>query len=134
MTKAGATFWLDVQRGTPPEIETYFPGDRDDLATAYPEPEPGTVVELGDEGAELVEELRALKDVHKRNAERIEATENALKAAIGEREIATVDGDPVITWKAVTSRRVDLSRLKAEAPDVAERFTAPTTSRRFLVR
>ena len=36
-------------------------------------------------------------------------------------------------WKAVTSSRVDTKALKAAAPELVERFTKTTTTRRFVV-
>ena len=42
-------------------------------------------------------------------------------------------GEYKITWKAVTSSRVDTKALKAAAPELVERFTKTTTTRRFVV-
>lgn len=38
-----------------------------------------------------------------------------------------------ITWKPVTSSRLDSKALKAEAPELWNRYSKQTTSRRFLV-
>lgn len=38
-----------------------------------------------------------------------------------------------ITWKEVTSSRLDSKALKAAAPTIWEQFTKTTTSRRFVV-
>ena len=42
-------------------------------------------------------------------------------------------GEYRITWKQVTSSRLDTVALKKSLPDVAERFTKQTTTRRFCV-
>jgi len=42
-------------------------------------------------------------------------------------------GEYKITWKPVKSSRLDTMALKEALPDVAERFTKTTTSRRFCV-
>lgn len=42
-------------------------------------------------------------------------------------------GEYKITWKNVTSARIDTSALKKALPDVAERFTKETIVRRFSV-
>ena len=42
-------------------------------------------------------------------------------------------GEYKITWKHVTSARLDGKALKAALPEVAERFTRSTTTRRFSV-
>ena len=38
-----------------------------------------------------------------------------------------------VTWKPVTSSRLDAAALRKALPDVAERFTRTTTTRRFTV-
>ena len=42
-------------------------------------------------------------------------------------------GEYKITWKAVTASRLDSKALKAALPEVVERFTKTTTTRRFCV-
>ena len=42
-------------------------------------------------------------------------------------------GEYKITWKPVTTARLDAAALKKALPDVAERFTRETTVRRFCV-
>ena len=61
-----------------------------------------------------------------------EAIKDALKAAMGDSESIQA-GEYKITWKAVTSSRIDTTALKKAMPDVAERFTKETTTRRFCV-
>lgn len=39
-----------------------------------------------------------------------------------------------VSWKAVTSSRLDTTALKKALPDVAERFTRTSTVRRFTVQ
>jgi predicted phage-related endonuclease len=38
-----------------------------------------------------------------------------------------------VTYKTVTSSRIDTTALKKALPDVAERFSKTTTTRRFTV-
>ena len=38
-----------------------------------------------------------------------------------------------VTWKTVTTNRIDTTALKKALPDVAERFTKTATSKRFTV-
>ena len=42
-------------------------------------------------------------------------------------------GEYRVTWKAVTSQRIDTAALKKALPEIAERFTKSTTVRRFLI-
>ena len=38
-----------------------------------------------------------------------------------------------VTYKTVTTKRVDTTALKKNMPDVAERFTKATTAKRFTI-
>lgn len=74
-------------------------------------------------------QLQALIDEAQAEAE---ALKDAIKAAMGDRE-AIQAGEYKITWKVVTASRVDTVALRKALPDVAERFTHTTTTRRFCV-
>ena len=61
-----------------------------------------------------------------------DAIRDAIKAAMGDAEELRA-GEYKITWKRVTSTRLDSKALKAALPEVAERFTKTTTARRFCI-
>ena len=61
-----------------------------------------------------------------------EAIKDTIKAAMGDAEELRA-GEYKITWKAVTSSRLDSKALRAAAPELVERFTRITTTRRFCV-
>ena len=56
-----------------------------------------------------------------------------------DRAMTAIDADTLagadykITWKTVTSSRFDSTAFKKAMPELAERFTKPSTSRRFTV-
>ena len=77
-------------------------------------------------------ELRQLQVLIEEAQAEAEAIKDALKAAMGDSESIQA-GEYKITWKAVTSSRIDTTALKKALPDVAERFTKETTTRRFCV-
>ena len=78
------------------------------------------------------QELRQLQALIEEAQAEAEAITDALKAAMGDSESIQA-GEYKITWKAVTSSRIDTTALKKALPDVAERFTRETTTRRFCV-
>lgn len=61
-----------------------------------------------------------------------DAIRDAIKAHMGAAEELRA-GEYRITWKPVTSSRLDTTALRNALPDVAERFARITTSRRFCV-
>lgn len=77
-------------------------------------------------------ELRQLQALIEEAQTEAEAIKDAIKAAMGDSE-AIVAGEYRITWKPVTSTRLDTAALKKALPDVAARFTKETTVRRFCV-
>ena len=77
-------------------------------------------------------ELRQLQALIEEAQAEAEAIKDAIKAAMGDSESIQA-GEYKITWKAVTSSRIDTTALKKALPDVAERFTKETTSRRCCV-
>lgn len=79
--------------------------------------------------ARELRQLQALIDEAQAEAETIK---DALKAAMGDQDSVQA-GEYKITWKAVTSARIDTTALRKALPDVAERFTKETTTRRFSV-
>ena len=78
------------------------------------------------------QELQELKRMKEELEAEIEAAQDEIKAAMGDQETVTA-GAYKITWKAVTSSRLDTKALKAALPDVVARFTITSTARRFCV-
>ena len=76
-------------------------------------------------------QLQALIDEATAEAEAIKDTIKSSMTAQGTDELRA--GEYKVTWKAVTSSRLDSKALKAALPDVVERFTKTTTSSRFCV-
>ena len=79
-----------------------------------------------------VRELRQLQALIEEAQAEAEAIKDALKAAMGDSESIQA-GEYKITWKAVTSSRIDTTALRKALPDVAERCTRETTTRRVCV-
>lgn len=77
-------------------------------------------------------ELRQLQALIEEAQAEAEAIKDAIKAVMGDSDSIQA-GEYRITWKAVTSSRIDTTALKKAMPDVAERFTRETTTRRFCV-
>ena len=77
-------------------------------------------------------ELRQLQALIDEAQAEAEAIKDAIKAAMGTQE-ALQAGEYKITWKPVTTTRIDAAAIKKALPDVAARFTKETTVRRFSV-
>lgn len=86
---------------------------------------------------ELDRQLRELRQL-RRMAEELQAqitqAEDAVKAELTARDTDQIITDQYkVTWKPVTSTRLDAKALKAELPDIYARYARESVSKRFLV-
>lgn len=83
---------------------------------------------------EKVKELRELRRMQEELAAEIEAIQDELKAHMDTHGMDTLLGfDWKVTWKPVTSNRLDSTALKKELPDIDARFMKLSTVRRFVL-
>lgn len=81
-----------------------------------------------------VQELRELQRMADELAAEMEAAKDALKAHMRAQGVEELTGaDYKVTWKAVSSSRLDGKALKSAMPEVAAAFTKQTVTRRFCV-
>ena len=79
---------------------------------------------------DLAELRRMVDDI---NAE-IEALQDAIKAHMEEAETDTLSaGQYKVTWKPVTSTRIDTTALRKDLPEVWQEYGKTTTTRRFNI-
>ncbi len=79
-----------------------------------------------------IRELRELQALIEEAQAEAETIKDELKAHMGEAEEIRA-GEYKLTYKTVTSTRLDTKALTAALPEVAQRFSKTTTTRRFCV-
>ena len=79
-----------------------------------------------------IKELRQLQALIEEAQAEVETIKDALKAHMGEAEEIRA-GEYKVTWKTITSSRLDTAGLKKAAPELVAAFTKVTKSRRFCV-
>ena len=79
-----------------------------------------------------VHELMELKRMKEELDSEIVQIEDEIKAVMGNEEMLAA-GAYKVSWKSVTSSRLDSTALKKALPEIAERFMKSTTTRRFCV-
>ena len=81
-----------------------------------------------------VKELRELRRMAEELNAEIEALQDSIKTEMTARSTDEISGtDWRISWKSVTSSRLDSSALKKAMPEIAAQFTKTTPSRRFVL-
>lgn len=79
-----------------------------------------------------VKELRELQSLIEEAQQEAESIKDDLKALMGDTTELRA-GEYKITYKPVSSSRIDTAALKTALPEIAERFTKTVTARRFCV-
>lgn len=83
---------------------------------------------------ETVKTIRELKRMREELEAEISAHEDIIKAEMNRTENYTIIGDDYkITWNEVSSTRLDTAALKKALPEVAEKFSKTSTTRRFNI-
>ena len=79
-----------------------------------------------------VKELLELKRMREELDAEITAAEDEIKQAMGDDD-TLLTGPFKVTWKTITSSRLDSTALKKALPEIAARFMKQTTTRRFSI-
>lgn len=80
-----------------------------------------------------IQELMELRRMSEEIQSEIDALQDDVKNFMGSEE-TMVAGAFRVSYKTVTSSRLDSTALKRELPEVAARYTRQTTTRRFTVQ
>ena len=81
-----------------------------------------------------VEELKELKAMAEELSAEMTALEDAIKAEMAARDAEELQaGLFKVRYKTVESRRLDGKSLKAEMPELYERFSKAVVTRRFVI-
>lgn len=79
-----------------------------------------------------IRELRQLQSLIDEAQTEAESIKDAIKAHMGDSEELRA-GEYKVTWKPVKSARIDAVALRVALPEVVDRFTRETTTRRFCI-
>jgi predicted phage-related endonuclease len=85
-----------------------------------------------DEIARTVRELQEFRRMQDDLEKLIEGAQDKIKAHMGDTE-ELIAGPFKVTWKPVSSARFNTAAFKIAAPEMYDRFTKSTTTRRFCV-
>lgn len=123
---AEARFWDWVKTGAQPEVDG-SQATRDTLTKRF-EPD-GSTIDLPEEFDALFTKRAELKAEADELAEQIKTLEARIMATLGDAEIGMIAGEKAVTWKPQSRTTVDTKALKAEMPEVAEKFSKTSTTR-----
>jgi len=120
-------FWRQVCSGDCPPIDGSASSTAA-LGVRYPGI-PETSVELPDDLVEPLAHRAVLFEQKKATEAQIAQIDNLVRQALGDAESGTIDGTPVVSWRAQARTTVDAKALAAEEPEIFERFARRSSSR-----
>lgn len=86
---------------------------------------------------ELTQKIHQIKELQRMSEEltaELEALKDEVKQTMTEQNTDTLVIDCYkVTWKPVTSNRIDTTAIKRELPEIAERYTKTTETKRFTI-
>ena len=81
---------------------------------------------------EVMKNLAEYMRIAEETAAIIDSLKDTIKKYMEENQLETLTGNEhKATYKTVTSSRIDTAALKRNAPDIAERYTKTTETKRF---
>src|SRR5699024_7707932 len=126
-------FWNEhVLKETPPEIDGSKSAS-ELLNKMYPEDNGDTIMLQSDDAEMLIEAIESIKSDVKDKQKLQKEYENKLKLMIGEAETGVTPRFEA-KLKTITSNRLDGKALKKELPDIADKYTKQSTSRRLTIK
>jgi len=103
------------------------------LAMLYPESKPDTSIALPIEAQQLVLEYNSASIMEKEIGQQKEEIANKLKQMLGENEKGII-GDYTITWKTITSNKLDTKSLQKDHRDIYQKYSKQSSYRRFTIK
>ena len=132
LTRKEEEFWTQhVLKNSPPDF-TGMDCDSEYVSRTYAEGGGGSIMPTSAIRLTLDEYSEICKK-EKEIALQKERCANIIKDYMGEAE-AIIDDTYDVKWKSVTQRRIDTKKLKSEAPDIYDKYSAAASSRRFTVK
>ena len=132
IVEAEKDFWKKVQDKTPPALDGSSAAEKY-LSEKYKNSEVGKVEELGFEYKDKLKKFFELKEQKEALEYQIKEIENQVKNDLKDAELGIVPGYS-ISWKNISSNRLDSKKLKAEYPEVYKEVSKEIKSRRFLIK
>ena len=81
-----------------------------------------------------VHDLKELRNLQDRIAAKIKTLEDQIKEHMADTDMFAITGDGfAVTWKEVSSTRLDTTALKHDMPDIAAQYMTTSITRRFIV-
>lgn len=131
MIEIAKIFWKRVKEHNPPPVDG-SESSVELLKQMYPESTENQVM-LDYGTSELIKRRTEIKEIIKEYEEELNTIENTIKQKLGKNDTGIIDNYKV-TWKSVTSSRVDSKLLKGKYPEIYKEVAKENSYRKFDVK
>lgn len=125
-------FWNSVINNEPPAPDG-SESCSNLISRLYPSADSKNKIILPNEALQLVEQFNDAKEHEKYYTEMKDEASNKLKVMLGENETGIIN-DITVSWKNVTTNRLDTKSFKEEVPEIYDHYVKPSISRRFTIK
>jgi putative phage-type endonuclease len=133
MLEIGERFWeAYIVTGVPPATDGK-PATSEALAARFSSADEGAETEI-DSLADIVARLRNVRRAVKDYGDEETGYMNKIKEALGNAEVGTIDGVPVVTWKKTQTERIDPELVRTAHPEIVKEVTTVSEYRRFMLK
>jgi putative phage-type endonuclease len=109
------------------------PINGEDCLILYPDSTDGAIKEVTPAQYKLYNELVEIRERKEELEQSEEYLKTLLKKAIGESEVLSCSGKPLIKWKSTSQNRLDTTAIRKAHPELCKPFIKQTQTRRFTV-
>lgn len=134
LNRIEGAFWHEnVGKRQPPDTDG-LESSTDAIREAFRRVDVGKVVDLGEDGATLLDNLRYAKESVSAAERQLERAKQAVMMRLGQAEGGSIGGRLEVTWKEHTRRGIDVDLLRNQEPLLAQRFEKTTSYRQLLLK
>lgn len=125
-------FWDCVVKNVPPAVDG-SESCSNLINKLYSSAENKSKIILPTEAMTLIEQYNSAKEQEKIFSEMKDEAANKLKSMLGENETGIIN-DIAVSWKNVSTERLNTKRFKEEVPEIYDYYVTKTTTRRFTIK
>ena len=126
-------FWYNhVKENVPPEVDGSKASSRL-LKKMYPEAEEEKKVNLKREDINLIDKRNEFHQIEKKYKKKRKECENKLKNKLQDAELGIYQGEEVVKWKNISSKRMKTKQFRQDHPELYDEYSYQSNYRRLYV-
>ncbi|HMA58955.1 MAG TPA: YqaJ viral recombinase family protein [Halanaerobiales bacterium] len=126
-------FWNNyVKKDVPPEVDGSKASSRL-LKRMYPDADSSKKIDFEKEDLDLIEKRNEYHEIEKKYKKKRKKCENKIKNKLQEAEAGVYQGEEVVKWKNISSRRVKTKKFREDHPELYNEYSYQSNYRRLYI-